>query len=453
MQKNIQIETIAAIATPPGKGGVGVIRLSGPNALAIGEQLSHKTLKPRLATYAHFKDQHKGIVDSGLAIYFAGPNSFTGEDVVELQGHGGPVIQDLLLKQVIRLGARQARAGEFSERAFLNDKIDLAQAEAIADLIDSATAQAAKGAMRSLQGEFSNKVNSLLKELIYLRMYVEAAIDFPDEEIDFLADDKVRNSIQALQTSLDNTIKQAGQGAILRNGLRLVIAGKPNAGKSSLLNALAGHDVAIVTSVAGTTRDIVTETIDIDGLPVHILDTAGLRESDDAVEIIGIKRARKAISDADHVLHIIDITASELLDNGENLNNESSGEFESANTTLIYNKADLAKSPNNINAIGGLNVSALTGDGLPELREHIKQLAGYAQENETVFTARRRHLTALTEGRDAVERGLSQLKMYNAGELLADELLQAQEALNQITGAFSADDLLGEIFSGFCIGK
>ena len=432
------IDTIAAIATPPGKGGVGVIRLSGPVALDIGERLSTKKLTPRTAHYTRFCDQNSDTLDSGLVIYFAGPNSFTGEDVVEIQGHGGPVIQDLLLKEVIRLGARQARAGEFSERAFLNDKIDLAQAEAIADLIDSATAQAAKGAMRSLQGEFSNKVNELLKELIYLRMYVEAAIDFPDEEIDFLADDKVRNSIEALQTSLADTIKQAGQGAILRNGFRLVIAGKPNAGKSSLLNALAGHDAAIVTNVAGTTRDTVTETIDIDGLPVHIIDTAGLRESDDTVEKIGIERARKAIDDADHVLHIID-------------SNESGTQLDigTSNTTLVYNKVDLV-SP----AIeSGLKVSALTGDGMHELREYIKSLAGYAQDSETVFTARRRHLTALAAARDAIERGLTQLKLHNAGELLADELLQAQDSLNEITGEFTADDLLGEIFSGFCIGK
>jgi tRNA modification GTPase len=432
------VDTIAAIATPPGKGGVGVIRLSGPIALDIGQRLSSKKLTPRIAYYAKFSDQNTDVVDTGLVIFFAGPNSFTGEDVVELQGHGGPVIQDLLLKEVVRLGARQARAGEFSERAFLNDKIDLAQAEAIADLIDSATAQAAKGAMRSLQGEFSNKINDLLKELIYLRMYVEAAIDFPDEEIDFLADNKVRNSIEALQGSLAATIKQAGQGAILRNGLRLVIAGKPNAGKSSLLNALAGHDAAIVTNVAGTTRDTITEVIDIDGLPVHIIDTAGLRDSDDIVEKIGIARARKAIDEADHVLHIVD--ATEVM---------SSTDIASDNTTLVYNKVDLETAIDG----DGLRVSALTGFGLNQLRDHIKELAGYSVDNETVFTARRRHLTALAAARDAVERGLQQLKLYNAGELLADELLQAQDSLNEITGEFSADDLLGEIFSGFCIGK
>lgn len=437
-------ETIAAVATPPGKGGIGVIRLSGPMALIIGEQLCKRSLSSRVAHYAKFQNHANEVIDSGLAIYFSGPNSFTGEDTVELQGHGGPVIQDLLLKEVIKLGARQARAGEFSERAFLNDKIDLAQAEAIADLIDSSTAQAAKGAMRSLQGEFSTKVNVLLKELIHLRMYVEAAIDFPDEEIDFLADDKITNSIQDLQARLDETIQQAGQGAILTNGLRLVIAGKPNAGKSSLLNALAGHEAAIVTNVAGTTRDTVRETIDIDGLPVHIIDTAGLRESQDVVEKIGIERARAAIKNADHVLHVIDI------------NDSSSPEvIDVDNTSLVYNKIDSRNDQQprielDANALG---VSALHGEGIDALREHIKNLAGYAQDNETLFTARRRHLTALAQASDAIERGLVQLKLHNAGELLADELLQAQDSMNEITGEFSSDDLLGEIFSGFCIGK
>ncbi len=433
-------DTIAAIATPPGKGGVGVIRLSGPLALSIGEQISERSLPVRKANYAHFKDQNKQVIDSGLAIYFAGPSSFTGENVVELQGHGGPVIQDLLLKEVISLGARQARAGEFSERAFLNDKIDLAQAEAIADLIDSSTVQAAKGAMRSLQGEFSEKVNALLKELIYLRMYVEAAIDFPEEEIDFLADAKVTTSIEGLQQSLALTIQQAGQGAILRQGLKLVIAGKPNAGKSSLLNALSGHEAAIVTEIAGTTRDIVKETIDIDGLPVHIIDTAGLRESEDTVEKIGIERARKATQDADHVLLLVDASENEVdyLD------------LDQSNITIVFNKIDLVAKGIDVK---GLKISAKNGTGIGELRSYIKTLAGYQDENETIFTARRRHITALEQGRDAVERGLCQLKTHNAGELLADELLQAQNALNDITGEFSADDLLGEIFSGFCIGK
>ena len=437
-------ETIVAIATPPGKGGVGVIRISGESARLIGEKVAGKKLEPRYATYAEFRSNKNEAIDSGLALFFPGPNSFTGEDVVELQGHGGPVIQDLMIKEVVALGARQARAGEFSQRAFLNDKIDLTQAEAIADLIDSSTEQAAKGAIRSLQGEFSAKIHSLLQELIHLRMYVEAAIDFPDEEIDFLADEKIRTSIEALQQSLSNTITQAGQGAILRNGLRLVIAGKPNAGKSSLLNQLAGQESAIVTDIPGTTRDIVTETIDIDGLPVHIIDTAGLRESHDTVEKIGIERARKAIEDADHVLLLLDASEASAVDWADY------PELDVDKTSVVFNKIDLIPSSSIKDQI---RVSAKTAYGLDDLKSYIKGIAGYAQENETVFTARRRHITALSQADQAVQRGLYQLKTYNAGELLADELLQAQESLNQITGDFTADDLLGEIFSGFCIGK
>jgi len=434
-------DTIAAIATPPGKGGVGIIRISGPTALLIGERLAQRSLSLRTAHFVDFKDSKNIAIDSGIILFFKAPHSFTGEDIVEIQGHGGPVIQDLLLKEVVRLGARQARAGEFSERAFLNDKIDLAQAEAIADLINSSTEQAARGAMRSLQGEFSKKIHDLLEELIRLRMYVEAAIDFPEEEIDFLADEKVHQSIESLQAALSRTIRQAGQGAILRSGLRLVIAGKPNAGKSSLLNALSGRDSAIVTNIPGTTRDVVSETIDLDGLPVHILDTAGLRESRDTVEKIGIERAKKAIDSADHVLLVVDINDRQT---------EIAEHFSGENTTIVYNKVDLMDQQNNKE---GVCISATDGTGIDKLKEHIKQLAGYAIENETVFTARRRHLDALGRAERAVSLGMQQLKMHNAGELLADELRQAQQALNEITGEFSADDLLGEIFSGFCIGK
>ena len=440
---NQKRDTIAAIATPPGKGGVGVIRISGSNALKIATKLTAKSLPTRTAVYANFKDQKQQTLDTGLAIYFAEPNSFTGEDVVELQGHGGPIIQDLLIKEVVRLGARPARAGEFSERAFLNDKIDLAQAEAIADLIDSSTAQAAKGAMQSLQGEFSKKVHALLEQMIQLRMYVEAAIDFPEEEIDFLADEKLRINIEQLQSDLDKTINQAGQGRILRNGLRIVLAGKPNAGKSSLLNILAGHEAAIVTNIPGTTRDTVTETIDLDGLPVHIIDTAGLRNSEDEVEKIGIERARKAIEVADHILHVVDVNNG--LESEDILNSEQP-------TTTVYNKVDLIESPIDIDK-QAIQISATKGQGIETLREHIKSLAGYNQDNETVITARRRHISALENARDSVNSGYDQLQINRAGELLAEELLPAQNALNQITGAFNADDLLGEIFSGFCIGK
>ena len=393
----------------------------------------------RKATYGQFKDADKTAIDTGIIIYFSGPNSFTGEDVVELQGHGSPIIQDLILQRVISLGARQARAGEFSERAFLNDRIDLAQAEAIADLINSSTVEAAKGAMRSLQGQFSNKIETLLAELIHVRMYVEAAIDFPEEEIDFLADTQLRTQINSLQTNLKETIASAGQGAILRSGFKIVLAGKPNAGKSSLLNALAGHEAAIVTDIPGTTRDIVSETIDIDGLPVHVLDTAGLRESDNQVEKIGIERALKAMEQADHVLEIIDLSSG-----------QNSPELALENVTPVYNKKDLkhAAAPS-----GALIISATTEEGIEQLREHIKSLAGYSGGESSTYTARRRHINALEAAASAVNRGVEQLQLNNAGELLADELLQAQNALNEITGEFNADDLLGEIFSGFCIGK
>ena len=433
-------DTIAAIATPPGKGGIGIIRLSGPDAKAIAQSLCAVELKPRQAHYVKFQESQREPIDSGLALFFAEPHSFTGEDVVELHGHGGPIVQDQLMACVIAAGARQARAGEFSERAYLNDKIDLTQAEAIADLIDSGTQQAARGAMRSLQGKFSEKIESLLKELVYLRMYVEAAIDFPDEEIDFLADDKIRSSIQSLQENVTKTIHQAGQGAILRNGLRLVIAGKPNAGKSSLLNALSGYEAAIVTDIPGTTRDIVNETIDIDGLPVHIIDTAGLRDSDDTVEKIGIARAHKAIESADHTLLILDA-----------MDQQPPTRIES-NHTKIINKIDLV-SADEKERILDLKVSAKTGEGLDDLRAYIKSLAGLEQSTESLFTARRRHISALKKAESAIHLGLEQLRLHNAGELLADELLQAQNALNEITGEFTADDLLGEIFSGFCIGK
>ena len=445
-------ETIAAIITPPGRGGVGIVRVSGPKAQTICKKIAGEVPTARYAELADFKDENDQIVDTGLVLYFKAPHSFTGEDVVEFQGHGGAIVQDMLLKTTLVQGARMARPGEFSERAFLNDKLDLAQAEAIADLIDSSTEQAARGAMRSLQGEFSARINSLLAELIHLRMYVEAAIDFPEEEIDFLADEKVANAIKELQTKVQNTLEQAGQGAILRNGFRIALAGKPNAGKSSLLNALSGYDAAIVTDIPGTTRDIVSEALNIDGMPLHIIDTAGLRDSEDKVEKIGIQRAQKEIEQADHVLFLLDASDTQPKDIKQLLNQHQLQNVAEEKITLVYNKIDLTKLKPGKNE-NGINISATEKTGIEELKEHIKQLAGFQADTETLFTARRRHLKALQTAQQAIANGKQQLEEHKAGELLAEELLHAQNALNEITGEFTPDDLLGEIFSRFCIGK
>lgn len=445
-------DTIAAVITPPGRGGVGIVRISGPKAQEICQKITGHIPKPRYAELTDFSDEQEQVIDSGLALFFQNPHSFTGEDVVELQGHGGTVVQDMLLKAVLAQGARVARPGEFSERAFLNDKLDLAQAEAIADLIDSSTEQAARGAMRSLQGEFSAHINVLLSELIHLRMYVEAAIDFPEEEIDFLADEKVSSAIKQLQEKVGQTIQQAGQGAILRNGFRIALAGKPNAGKSSLLNALSGYEAAIVTDIPGTTRDIVSEALNIDGMPLHIIDTAGLRDSDDKVEQIGIQRAQKEIEQADHVLFLLDASEPTTVDVSELLKHHQLQNIATEKTTLIFNKIDLTdKKPGKTEQ--GIHISATQKMGIEELKQHIKQLAGFQSDSETLFTARRRHITALEVAEQAIANGKHQLEQHNAGELLAEELLHAQNALNEITGEFTPDDLLGEIFSRFCIGK
>jgi tRNA modification GTPase len=449
-------DTIAALATPPGRGGIGIIRISGAKALEIGKRITGEAnLTPRYAHYGAFYDQHGEVLDQGICLYFKNPNSFTGEDVVELQGHGGPVIMDLLLKTVVSHGTRVAKPGEFSERAYLNDKIDLAQAEAIVDLINSSTEQAARGAMRSLNGEFSHKINDLLSSLIELRMYVEAAIDFPEEEIDFLQDESISSGLSSLIEQVQATIQSAGQGRILRQGIRVCIAGKPNAGKSSLLNALTGEDKAIVTDIAGTTRDIISETIDLDGLPVHIIDTAGLRQSSDQVEQHGIARARAAIIDADHIIYLVDATESKPVEAKVffELQGFSSDELNVERITTIHNKTDLLEKRTSQDSNDShLYISAKTGDGVDELREKLKSIAGY-QNFEGTFTARRRHLAALETALTALLEGQRQLGEFKAGEILAEELLQAQNALSEITGEFSADDLLGEIFSGFCIGK
>jgi len=377
--------------------------------------------------------------------------------VLELQGHGGPVVMDLLLKACLAAGARQARPGEFSERAFLNDKLDLAQAEAIADLIEASSEQAARNALNSLQGVFSDRVNALTESLIALRIYVEAAIDFPEEEIDFLADGHVLTQLEAVQAELTQVQRQAGQGALLRDGMTVVIAGRPNAGKSSLLNALAGRDSAIVTDIAGTTRDILREHIHIDGMPLHIIDTAGLRDTDDQVERIGVERAMAAIGEADRILLMVDASQPEANDPDQLWPEFLTVKPDAAKVTLIYNKVDLTGDSVGIATADdgsvSLRVSASQGEGIELLREHLKACMGFEQTGESLFSARRRHLDALEDAATHLGHGYQQLTLMGAGELLAEDLRMAQQSLGSITGAFSADDLLGRIFSSFCIGK
>lgn len=450
-------DTIVAIATAPGRGGVGVVRLSGPAALGISKSIcGDRELTPRLAHFARFRDAAGQVIDEGLAIYFPAPNSFTGEDVVELQGHGGPVILDLLVKACIDASARQARAGEFSQRAFLNDKMDLTQAEAIADLIDAGTEASARAALNSLQGAFSSEVNQLVEDLIGLRIYVEAAIDFPEEEIDFLSDGKVAGDLQAVHQQCLRVLDEARQGRLVREGMTLVIAGKPNAGKSSLMNALAGFDAAIVTDIAGTTRDVLRESIQIDGMPLNLIDTAGLRDSADVVEQEGIRRAFAEIKKADRLLVMVD-SREQSIDPQDihSLLPQSQQQLEdlALPITVILNKADLSGLPCGPRSDGCFVLSASTGEGLPAFRDHLKQVAGYQGEGQSRFSARRRHITALEQALQALENGRAQLHGYAAGELLAEDLRAAQKALEEITGAFTADDLLGRIFSSFCIGK
>ena len=448
------LDTICAQTTPPGRGGVGIIRLSGPNALAYGQQLSHSQGLVRNAHYGPFLDALGEQIDAGISLYFKAPDSFTGEDVFEFQGHGGQVVMDLLQRELIQLGARIARPGEFSERAFLNDKMDLAQAESIADLIDASSEQAARNALRSLQGVFSTHINTLVENLIYLRLYVEAAIDFPEEEIDFLADGKVAGLLDKARSDLDQLLQQAHQGSLLQEGMQVVIAGAPNAGKSSLLNALAGQDRAIVTDIAGTTRDLLKESINIDGLPLHIVDTAGLRESPDRVEQIGIERAIEAIGQADQVLLLQD--ADDPVTPQGHWKSLMGAQPMPSQLTLIRNKIDLLDGLAKLTQVDGVNciyLSAKGGQGLDLLRRQLKQVVGYQATLEGGFSARRRHLDALQRCRLLLQEGASQLAYSQAGELLAEDLRLAQECLNEITGSFTSDDLLGRIFGSFCIGK
>lgn len=454
----LENDTIVAIATPSGKGGVGIVRISGKHALTIAEKITHKdSLKPRFAHYANFHQAsvNNAVLDQGIVLYFKAPHSFTGEDVIELQGHGGPVILDAILQECIAHNARMARPGEFSERAFLNNKIDLTQAEAIADLIDSASLKAAQNAMRSLQGEFSQKIHRLVEKTVQLRLYVEAAIDFPEEEIDFISEGNVRERLQVIIDEMAQVKEQAKQGKILQEGMKVVIAGKPNAGKSSLLNALAGFEAAIVTNIAGTTRDILKEQILIDGMPLHIIDTAGLRDSADEVEQEGIRRAWLAIDDADAILLVIDASEENWQETYQLP--EFTARLDSRiPITLIANKCDKSGhdtglSKHNTHTL--IHLSAKQHIGIDYLRQHLKTIAGLNQQDEGQFTARRRHLEALNQADYYLHVGMEQLLTANAGELLAEDLRYCQQYLNEITGEFTADDLLGKIFSSFCIGK
>ena len=450
-------DTIIAQATPPGRGGVGIIRVSGPKSELVAQAVLNKIPKVRSADYLSFLDEHQQTIDQGIAVLFKAPNSFTGEDVLELQGHGGPVIMDMLMRRILLIdGIRMARPGEFSERAFLNDKMDLTQAEAIADLIDATSEQAAKSAMQSLQGEFSNKINTLTESLIHLRIYVEASIDFPEEEVDFLADGKIAQALYGIIDNLAAVKEQARQGSIIREGMKVVIAGRPNAGKSSLLNALAGKESAIVTDIAGTTRDVLREHIHIDGMPLHIIDTAGLRESPDRVEQIGIERAWEEINNADQVLFMVDGTTTDATDPHEIWPDFIDRLPSSIGLTVIRNKADLTGEDLAISEDNGhkiFKISAKEDLGLAELKDHLKQCMGYQSSTEGGFIARRRHLNAIEQAEEHLAIGKEQLEVYKAGELLAEELRLAQEQLSEITGEFTSDDLLGRIFTSFCIGK
>jgi tRNA modification GTPase len=461
-------QPIAAIATAPGRGAVGIVRVSGPSVLALVQAVCGRPLKPREATYVPFLAADGSTIDQGLAIHFPAPHSFTGEDVLELQAHGGPVVLQLLLARCLEAGAgndpatgkprlqglRVAEPGEFSERAFLNDKIDLAQAEAIADLIDASTEAAARSASRSLSGEFSREIHALRDALIHLRMLVEATLDFPEEEIDFLQKADAQGQLERLRETLARVMQRARQGALLREGIKVVIAGQPNAGKSSLLNALAGAELAIVTPIPGTTRDVVSQTIQIEGVPLHVIDTAGLRESEDHVEKIGIERAWGQIESADAVLFLHDLTRAAQADYvaGDAVIAATLAEKLPGSVPVIdvWNKVDLAVSAPS----PSIRLSAKTGEGLDDLRKKLLEAAGWQAAPEGVYIARERHVQALRR----VEEHLLQAAAHLAAEaqaldLLAEELRLAQNALNEITGEFTTEDLLGVIFSSFCIGK
>ena len=444
---NAVADTIVASATPPGRGGIGIVRISGPETRAIGTGVLGQLPAPRHAAVAVFSDGAGQTIDVGLAIYFPAPNSFTGEDVLELHGHGGPVVMDLLVARTLELGARLARPGEFTERAYHNDKLDLVQAEAIADLIAAGSAEAARAALRSLSGVFSHEIQGLAARVMELRAYVEAAIDFPDEDAEFLATPEVRDRLAEINAQFAAIAETVRQGRALRDGLHVVIAGRPNAGKSSLLNALAGFDAAIVTAIPGTTRDLLRERIHVDGLPIHVVDTAGLRDTDDVIEIEGVRRARMEMSRADLVLYVVDATLGFAAGEQATLPGGTT-------TLVVWNKVDLpdARPVPVLEDRPAIAVSALTGEGMEMLREQLKSAAGYQSESGA-WSARRRHLDALARAQSLFEVAQGRLAERAAFELVAEELRQAHLALGEITGEVSSDALLGAVFATFCIGK
>lgn len=443
-------DTIVAAATPPGIGGIAVVRLSGPDAARIAQVMLGGVPEPRHAALRDFRDSQGALLDRGIALWFPAPHSFTGEDVLELHGHGGPVVVAEIVAAALALGARRAAPGEFSKRAFLNDRLDLAQAEAIADLVASGSSQATRAALRSLSGEFSSAVDALAGRLLELRMYVEAAIDFPEEEVDFLSDDALAGILRACEQEFRSLLERATAGRVLADGYRLVIVGRPNAGKSSLLNRLAGQETAIVTEVAGTTRDILRERINLDGLVVELVDTAGLRSDPDRIEAEGIRRAREALASADAVLWIRDASATPV---------EGAAPDEALPegipVVLVENKVDLTgAAPGRIaREPPAVAVSALTGAGLESLRALVQELAGYHDAGEGAFTARQRHIDAISRAFEHFRAGAQALERTRAGELLAEELRLAHDALGEVTGRVTTEDLLGRIFSEFCIGK
>lgn len=443
-------DTIVALATPPGRGGIAVIRVSGPGAAGIGCGLLGELPAPRVASYRRFKDADGEVLDFGLALFFPAPASFTGEDVLEVHGHGGAVVVDLLLNRIVALGARLARPGEFSERAFLNNKMDLLQAESIADLIDSASESAARSAMRSLSGRFSEALHDLVDELAAVRAYVEAALDFPEEEVDYLADERLATRLGDLSDRLARLVADTRQGSLLREGVKVVLLGPPNAGKSSLLNTLAQTNRAIVSPTPGTTRDTLEATIQIDGLPVFLVDTAGLRDTDEAVEQEGVRRARQAVRDADIAILVMEegtgvATAEYLADVPDGVR-----------CLIVWNKIDLSGNPPFMHTEpepAEMSISVKSGAGLPELKRFLVGVMGFQAAGEAPFIARRRHLQAIDEASTHFNNALSAIRAHRSGELIAEDLRLAQQRLGEITGEFTSDDLLGRIFSQFCIGK